>query len=269
MGDSLIATKLLPSLLLSLGPPLRDEDSAIRHAAEATCALLGSLVSPDDALDLLTPRLQGTSPGGDTWSQRCLAARLLSEFVKGFAATAANDPLIVSAYLMQISAVIALPDLHGHREIELREALLLLTRNVIASFASQIKTDETSQRNLSTGLVFLQGRCPGEPSVVSDAAVAEAKKLAEAIMPTGQNGVADEALYASSHFKSILASICPSIQGVSWEPSSHFKAAFEVLVRECPRAAWENQETILPIIFQQVQPQQMKEKDAMADYVSA
>ncbi len=63
-ADEAIATKLLPSLLSSLGAPLRDEEANIRLASESCCLLIGCLVSPEHVLNLLIPRLRGGRFGG-------------------------------------------------------------------------------------------------------------------------------------------------------------------------------------------------------------
>ena len=268
--DESIATKLLPSLLSSLGVPLRDEEANIRMVSASCCQLIGTLVSPEDVLNLLIPRLNGAL-SGDTWTQRCAAAHLLSSTLKGYTCSKTADMKEADAYLLQISHSIASVELYEHREVELRESILLLVRNLIAHLPTNIKESQKAQMDLAISLIYLQGQVPGEASLVRDAAIIEAKKLCELVDATA---LPEEAIYASKYFVAILDTIAPRKEGsawatgMEWEPSSPDKAAYDVLIRACPRAAWENYEQVLPIIYQQVQPAEYRKNTHYEDYLA-
>ena len=270
-SDETIATKLLPNLLSSLGAPLRDEEAGIRQSAELCCHLIGRLVSPEDVLNLLIPRLKGVIAGGDTWSQRCAAAHLLSNLMKGYTTSTTPIEKESDIYLSQISDAIASVELYEHREAELRESILLLVRNLITCVPTHIQESQMSQKNLAICLIYLQGPLPGETSLVRDAAATEAKKLSELIAP---GSIPEESIYASKYFVAILDTIAPRKQGsawatgMEWDPYDHNKAAYDVLIRACTRAAWENYEKVLPIIYQQVQPPEYRKNTPYEDHLA-
>jgi hypothetical protein len=58
----------IPALLASLSSPIRDEEAAIRLAAEKICVALGRFVCNQDLLDLLLPKIRGEISGADTSS---------------------------------------------------------------------------------------------------------------------------------------------------------------------------------------------------------
>lgn len=81
--------------------------------------------------------------------------------------------------------------------------------------------------------------------------------------------------FIGNHFRSVLSVLCSAsaphdtslgsskantgpVSGIAWEPASHIKAAFDVIIKEDYKKAWQCHETVLPIIFEQVQPHEKK-----------
>lgn len=63
-------SETLPALFQVLGPTMRDEESAVRVAAELCCAAVGEEMPSEDWMELCLPRMAGAVAGGDTVSQR-------------------------------------------------------------------------------------------------------------------------------------------------------------------------------------------------------
>lgn len=268
--DSLTASSLLPSLLSCLGPPLRDDEKSVRAAAEKCCQLLGRFFPAADVLPLLLPQLQGQLAGGDTWSQRCLAARLISAVLPGFVHSGISITPPAAGLLLNLARALAEAELYDHREGELREALLLLVRSILNCFLDEVAAEQQLQRYLSTSLVFLQTRCPAESPVVGEFSTVETKRLSIIMSQNPDSEAFDSMMCISRYFNEILDTICPPDKRaiISWEPNSPRKSAFEVLLRSSPREAWVNHEKVLPIIYQQVQPEPMKPLDAIGEYLA-
>jgi hypothetical protein len=256
---------LLDNLLFSLGPPLSDDESAIRKSTEKCCQYVGTVVCFEELVDSIIPKIQGKTPGGDTSGNRCLAIRLLTEIIKGV--DPQKSPSDINRLLHLIAQSLSDPDIHTFREFDIREALVLLIRSFIDSFLSYIKDDKICLCNLSIALIFLQGKLANESNLVCEAAVSEAKKVSNILKLNGENADC-ESLYANCFFCPILETLCPKDKVVAWQSSSHIKSAFEVLVSICPRKAWENHINILPIIYAQIQPEVKSAPDPVADYLA-
>ena len=169
---------IVPQLLACLSGPIRDEDPLIRGPAEACCEALGAscatfLLSDSGSgvestgltmqsagewlpLDLLLPRVAGSVPGGDTFSQRASALRLLTHVFLGLSKTTTDlrptttitssstsnlptnlpSSLDINVVAIAIATTLADHKLYEFREPALREAALLLVRALIDSSSS-------------------------------------------------------------------------------------------------------------------------------------
>jgi len=233
--------------LACLSGPVRDEDVLVRGPAEACCEALGaacaaSLAAADaDAplsqaaaaawlpLDLLLPRVAGSVAGGDTFSQRTAALRLLTHVYLGLckgdsagAGAGAAPRAVTLPVAVAVAGSLADHKLYEFREPALREAALLLARAVVdntvaapaaaASSSSGSSSGRSSNgsgvdgqlmRLVVTALVFLQARCPGEEDVVPVAAQRDMHKLASLVAGTGAGAEAVDAV-AGAHFVAVL-----------------------------------------------------------------
>ena len=180
---------ILPQLLACLSAPIRDEDVLIRGPAEACCEALGAscatfllsnsgsvsggvgstVLSIQSAgewlpLDLLLPRVAGNVPGGDTFSQRASALRLLTHVFVGLSKSTHDlHPTTVSTtngpsttlpssadiHIVSIAIATTLADykLYEFREPALREAALLLVRALIDSNSNSFTSPPTITEN--------------------------------------------------------------------------------------------------------------------------
>ena len=279
---------LLPALLSSLGPGCRDDEPMVRSAAERCCRHVGALVAPSDCLDLVLPRVNGEVPGGDTASARCSAVRVLTCLVQGFASPAAAADTVFqppsysippATYLGLITASLARPEMYAFAEAYFREALLLLARALLAAHpvqccGQQDGTGRSIETDLCLCLLFLQGRseCGDIVAKAAASALGELGTLSARLgrpdtlppPPCGQGGDESHAPVVAAllgrHYRTLLAAITGPGK-LQWDPSSPRKAAFECLVRLCPRGSWESWAVVLPVLEEQVQPASQPAQD--------
>jgi hypothetical protein len=280
----------LPKLLSSLSIPIKDDDAEVRVEAELCCSQLGSCIIPHDALDLLLPRVTGEVAGGDTFSQRISALRVLTHVVEGFGinSSISSENDTIKLITNSVSASICQPTLFEFREASLREAILLLLRSLIKTFPIQCK-NIVSQGNLILSLLFLMGRMSGEVDVVPEVAYNElcrlsilnsmsieitpdsftnnklAKDIDESISNLSKDQLTDTNKMnnlISKNFMAILNIIAPADVKLEWTPHSPCKSAFESLVRECPKMSWKCHGNVLPIILSQLKSKPKPEKDS-------
>ena len=250
---------LLLPLMSALGGPCRDEEPAVRAAAEAAAAQLGSLVSPVQALDLAMPRVCGQVPGGDTASARAHAMRVLACLIKGFPAP--HSQLVVASTagaegcVERIAQGLSSAATFDFREPFYKEALLLLLRGLIAAFPVQ-SAGQRAESYLCLCLLQLQARSEGAELVV-EAARRELAKLAT--IGTDKSALESEAASATAvaamlgrHFPFLLGELCAFVE--KWDTGSASKAAFEALIRGAPTHAWTHHEEILAAITPMLQP---------------
>ena len=266
-GDSV--TSLLPLFLSSLGSQIKDDDNDVRISSEKCCTLIGQQIRPSDVLEILMPRMLGEVPGGDTSGQRTSAIRVLTHILQGFPvyiAKAESDegPAMAAAVAERIAVALGSSALYDFRDAVIREALLLLVRALSSSFASQCAALPTVQRGVALSLVYLAGKCPGEEDIVHEVARNELPKFAALLSAHGSATSVSQLL--KTHFEFIFGNIIRVSVPLSsdgevlknlnprWEARSSGKAAFEVLVRDCPGEAWARQRAVVPVFRNQVQP---------------
>lgn len=249
----------LPRILSVLGPAVCTADVEIRMPAQNCCEMLGASVMPEEALDLLLARVEGETSGTDTAVQRATAVLLLTSMLKGF-----NRSLLVaptddhSKWLKRLTRAVASIDLLEYRDLILREALVLLVRALVNGYAKYL-SDPIIQRDLSFCLLFICGRCAFESDTVPDVARTELVRLASVSLNNQSAGEVPKML--ASHFSAILNLILATgilVPGngpnemvpiwINWTGHSARKAAFEILIRECPAAAWAHSGLILPVM---------------------
>lgn len=255
-------SECLPRILSVLGPAVGSEDIDIRGPSQLCCECLGSSVLPEEALDLLLARVEGESSGTDTAQQRATAILLLTSITKGFQTSLVLESSAEggdhSKWLKRLTRAIASMDLLEYRELILRESLLLLIRGLLSGYASYL-SNPIMQRDLSLCLLFLCGRCAFESDNVPTVASGELAKLASVSLPEPDKHEVPKMF--ASHFSAIINLILAVgvlVPGKVptemvpvwslWTGHSARKAAFEVLIRESPAAAWAHAELILPVL---------------------
>lgn len=277
----------LPRILSVLGPAVSSEDTDIRLPAQRCCECLGASVLPEEALDLLLARVEGETSGTDTAHQRATAVLLLTSMCVGFRSSlvlcpndSSADAVDHSKWLKRLTRAVASIDLLEYRELILREALVLLIRGLIRGFSSYL-TNPIIQRDMCLCLLFLCGRCAFESDSVPDFAKAELIKLASVSLSEPVHTEVPKML--AVHFSAILNLVlafgvllpgkAPSEMVPIWETwtgHSGRKAAFEILIRECPAAAWAHAGLILPVLIKltkaQARPAEDTEEGITAKY---
>lgn len=236
-------------------------------------------------LSYLVPRVQGVLNGLDTAYHRTSALTLLTYIIQGIGSisssptTAQKDLFIVDLCVRDIAPSMADPCLYEFREIPLRESALLLTRFLYkgsALFTKVCQENVQYQCQLLQSIIYLCGRCAYEDTAIPRAAKRELAEFAEMMESKAKFSCTEEKVtnQLSLHFKSIVYTITSATntntdtskivtvqpQQVSkpcatWTPDSAHRAAFEALVRECPRAAWQHHSVVLSeVIVPLVQP---------------
>ena len=232
----------------------------------------------------LVPRVRGELAGLDTAYHRTSALSLLTHIIQGIgsvestsATTRAND-FIAELCVREISASIADPTLHEFREASLRESALLLIRKMYKaslSFTKACVEIKDYQCNFYQALVYLCGRCSFEEYNIPRAAKKEIAQFAETMESKNPYASTEEKIVneLSVHFQRILNTITLATNTndivskrkihstpdakpcVYWTPASAHRAAFEALIRECPRAAWQHHDVVIKdVIVPLVQP---------------
>ena len=265
-------TNLLPTFFSSLGNQIKDDDNDVRISAEQCCTLIGQQICPSEILRILMPRVLGEVPGGDTSSQRTSAVRVLTHSLMGFPKYFEDkgntgDALTI---LEQVSTSLSSSALYEFRDAVIREAILLLVRALISSFPMECSEVLSVQRCIALSLLYLSGKCPGEEDIVHEVAHAELLKYSNMVnskagRPAAENTVAVSP-FLKTHFNFLFCSIVHTAHPLSsdveflrsfhphWESRSSGKAAFEVLIRDCPGEAWAHHRAVIPIFCNQVQP---------------
>ena len=266
------ASEMLPVLLAHLGAPLRDDEASVRRAAERCTACMGKAVPWADLADVLLPRAEGTVAGGDTASGRATAIRLLTAALDG--ASASDQPPPASE-LPRLLACVSQIDMYEHRELYLREAAFILVRVIIRTFPTQLKTGwpakavgaiEASdvRAQLGLALVLLCTTIGGESDVVKDAALAEAAQLS--VGSGGEGGCKTRLGVLAPYFSFFLTRVAPEPTSMRssepWSNVSPAKAAYDVLLRELPAAAWAHHDRVMPVIYRQIIPPVRVDKDS-------
>eukprot|EP00605_Chrysophyceae_sp_TOSAG23-4_P001609 GSChrysophyteH1.ASY1.ANO1.1769.1 assembled CDS len=283
IGGTDATVTILPSLFNALGSPCRDDDAHTRNAAEECCSRIGSILGSgdgvSDAIDLLIPRVKGIAEGGggNTSSYRSNAIRVLTHILKGLLyavddTTPSNtkDDRIDTVNATAVIESLSQPELYEFREPFFREAVLLLVRSILETFAEAAVNDTLLERHVVKAFIYLQGKVSGEADIVPAAAKSEMEsfaKLAYSLknpdkeVPIVGKAIAD--LFAR-HFTALLDSIYRAsleaqgsppesdIAQISWPHDSVSKSAFDMLIRSAPSQAWAIHEKILPVIVPQV-----------------
>ena len=206
--------------------------------------------------------------------------------------TEKSDVFIADLCVCQIAESLADPCLYEFRDVPLRESALLLSRflyKVSAHFTQVCQDNRQYQCQLLQSLVYLCGRCAFEDTSIPRAAKRELTQFAETMETKAIYATVEEKLLTqlSLHFEKIVATITTASNTnaednnnnkeegkitqmntkgpqplhpmpkpcASWTPDSAHRAAFEALVRECPRAAWQQHAVVLSeVIIPLVQP---------------
>ena len=307
LAGSEAVENVIPYLLNALGNPCRDDEALIRLAAEECCSRIGSVISnKDEVVNLLIPRIAGEASGGggDTASLRSNALRVLTHIIYGFsfkANSGNNETGIVigkdcflSSYPIPIDTLkldsgncnpecvnkivscLLEPSLYEFREPYMREAVLLLIRGVIDTFPSLCNTPDVEKAVL-LGLIYLQGKCPGEVDVVPEVAYNELVRFANIGNELSDTDIDEKKKYLDSlfqrHFPFILNSIIsfsynaqglivsPSPDMIKWDTTSIHRSAFDVLIRLSPSQGWIYHDIVLKIIGNQVQLPPLLDQD--------
>ena len=237
-------------------------------------------------LAYLVPRVKGVLNGLDTAYHRTSAMTLLTYIIQGIGNIETSpqsekaDLVIADLILREVSDSIADPCLYEFREVSLRESALLLSRSlykVSPIFSRVCRENQPCQRNLFQSLVYLCGRCAYEDASIPRAAKREISQFAEYMAGTNPYASLEENLLnqLSTHFEAIINTITtasntndvatnkrkkiePSVASkpcTEWTSDSAHRAAFEAIVRECPRAAWKQHATVIAeVIIPLVQP---------------
>jgi len=258
----------IPQLLSCLSQPIRDESVEIRTVTEECCRSLGRVVPFQDIIELLIPRVLGEIAGGDTYSQRTSALRLLTHITQGVASVISNSESLANEFVAAVTTSLTNKALFEFREAPLREAALLMIRAVIEGFPFQCKSLNI-QRNILFSLLFLLGSCPGETDVVPEAAYNVLCRLSALDEYKGTNISNDiqsvfniQQSITSSNIQNLVAKhfmpsfnyLCPSEHPrPTWEITSPTKAAFVQLLTHCPKEAWVSHKVILDVIIPQIQ----------------
>mmetsp|Transcript_32280 Transcript_32280/g.60136 ORF Transcript_32280/g.60136 Transcript_32280/m.60136 type:complete len:1050 (+) Transcript_32280:61-3210(+) len=237
-------------------------------------------------LAYLVPRVQGVLNGLDTAYHRTAAITLLTYIIQGIGSVESSpqsekaDHIIAELVIREVSIPVSDPCLFEFREVSLRESALLLTRSLYKLspiFSKVVRENSSYQCALFQSFVYLCGRCAYEDGAVARGAKRELSQFAEALSVVSSVTSAEDNLVnqLSSHFESIVNTITnasntndssvakrsqpqPSIVAkpcTEWTADSAHRAAFEALVRECPRAAWKQHAVVISdVIIPLVQP---------------
>lgn len=257
----------IPQLLSCLSQPIRDESVEIRTVSEDCCRSLGRVVQFQDIIELMIPRVLGEISGGDTFSQRTSALRLLTHITQGIAIVISNSESMANEFVTAITICLTNKALFEFREAPLREAVLLLIRAVIDGFPFQCKSLNI-QRNILFSLLFLLGSCPGETDIVPEVAYNVLCKLSALDEYKGTNINDIQSVFnlqqsitsgnvqslIAKHFMPCFNYLCPPEHPrPKWEITSPIKSAFVQLLIHCPKEAWVSHKAVFDIIVPQIQ----------------
>jgi hypothetical protein len=182
---------LLPVILHHI----REEEHDIRLTAEKVVYTIGSFSNITILVDTILPLIVNENlAGGDSSSSRMSALRVLTQFLKGYKhqrrqgqsgeinpnkEKEGDQASEVVALLERIVISLNSSVLLNHRDLPLRESLLLLLRCFIEYYSTEILSSLSLQRYLSLLFIYLCARCPNEHDSVPDVAKKELFKLSK------------------------------------------------------------------------------------------